>query len=103
MTGLLRDIRLAARGLIAQPGFTITAVVMLALAVGVNAVMLDVLDRLLVRDPPGVRNPSEVTRLYFGPEKVDVFPKTDYATFADLQKHLGRYVSAMATYYNEKA
>jgi hypothetical protein len=100
MKGLARDIRFAARGLIAQLGFTITAVVTLALAVGVNAVMLDVLDRLLVRDPPGVRSPDEVTRIYFGPEKDHVFPKTDYGTFADFQKHLGGYVSAIATYYN---
>jgi putative ABC transport system permease protein len=102
MRDLLREIRFAARGLIAQPGFTITAVVTLALSIGVNVVMLDVLDRLLVRDPPGVRNPEEITRLYFGPEKVGVFPKTDFATFADFQKHLGSHLSAIATYYNEK-
>ena len=91
MSGLLRDIRFAARGLIAQAGFTVTAVVTLALAVGVNAVMLDVLDRLLIRDPPGVQHPSDVTRIYFGPERTHVFPKTDYGTFADFQKHLGGY------------
>jgi hypothetical protein len=65
MMGVFRDIRFAARGLIAQPGFTITAVVTLALAVGVNAVMLDVLDRLLVRDPPGVRDPRQVSDLFW--------------------------------------
>lgn len=58
MVGLLRDLRFAARRLIAQPGFTLTAVLTLALAVGVNALMLDVLDRLLVRDPSGVRDPK---------------------------------------------
>ena len=63
MVGLLRDLRFAARRLIAQPGFTLTAVLTLALAVGVNALMLDVLDRLLVRDPSGVRDPKRSSPL----------------------------------------
>ena len=44
---MFRDLRYAIRGLLAQPAFTVTAVVTLALAVGVNALMLDTLDRLL--------------------------------------------------------
>jgi hypothetical protein len=64
---VLRDLRRAFRGLIAQPAFTLTAVITLALGVGVNALMLDVLDRLLIRPPSGVHDPQQVSRIYFSP------------------------------------
>ena len=63
---LLRDVRYAARGLRARPGFTAGVVVTLGLGIGVNAAMFGVLDRLLLRAPDYLVDPTRVHRVYVG-------------------------------------
>jgi putative ABC transport system permease protein len=58
------DLRQTLRDIRRSPGATLSIVVTLALGVGVNAAMFTVLDRILFRQPDGVRNPGEVHRLY---------------------------------------
>ena len=64
MTGLLRDLRYAARGLWRTPGFTLGVVLTLALGIGVNATMFGVVDTLFLKPPAGVRDPGRVVRVY---------------------------------------
>lgn len=61
---LLRDLRLAARQLRKQPGFTFTAIVSLALGIGANTAIFQLLNALSLRTLP-VRAPHELveTRL----------------------------------------
>ncbi len=99
---MLRDLRYAIRGLLAQPAFTCTAIVTLALAVGVNATMLDVLDRLLLRPPFGVSEPDRVTRLYFAFEGGGAMADTSEAVFLDLERALTGKAAALATFDLEK-
>jgi predicted permease len=101
---VLRDLRRAFRGLIAQPAFTLTAVITLALGVGVNALMLDVLDRLLIRPPSGVHDPQQVSRIYFSPAQGQgaYFSKTSEPDFLDLEAGLKARVDAMATFMGEQ-
>lgn len=59
-----QDLRYAVRGLSRSRAFTATAVITLALGIGANAAVFSVVDRLLPRLPPMLRDPSRTERVY---------------------------------------
>jgi predicted permease len=65
---LAQDVRHAARALRRTPGLAAAVIVTLALGVGANAAMFAVIDRLMLRPYPYLRDPATVHRVYFRTE-----------------------------------
>jgi predicted permease len=59
-----QDLRYAARGLRAKPGFTAAVVLTLGLGIGANAAMFGLVDRLMFRTPEYLRDADHVHRVY---------------------------------------
>jgi putative ABC transport system permease protein len=59
-----QDFRYALRGLRRSPGFSATVIVTLGLGIGANAAMFGVIDRLMFRPFPYLRDPGSVHRIY---------------------------------------
>jgi len=63
MSLLSQDLRLALRGLIGSPLFSIVAILSLALGIGANTAIFTLIDQLLLRKLP-VKNPDELVMLF---------------------------------------
>jgi predicted permease len=81
---MIQDLRYAARVMRKSPGFTVVAVISLALGIGVNAAMFSLADALLLR-PLSVSRPSEVVtvRGKTPNESSDRISYRDYVDFRD--------------------
>src|SRR4029079_1181407 len=64
---LLQDLRSGARQLRANPGFTAVAVASLALGIGANSAIFQLIDAVRLRTLP-VTNPQELVSLDFAPK-----------------------------------
>src|SRR6266568_3208471 len=78
---ILADVRQARRRLAATPLLSFGAMLTLALGIGSAVVMVDVLDRLLLRPPSNVSDPDRVARVYVGGRGGSYGDHTGYATF----------------------
>ena len=102
LSALAQDLRYAARGLRAAPGFTLVIVLALALGVGANATMFGIIDRLLLSPPPFLANPAQTNRVYLGRyfDGVDnLTPNMSYTRYVDLTKYTRSFTRTAAFFY----
>jgi len=60
---ILSDFRQAVRRIVRSPRFAMTVILPLALGLGVGASLFGLVDRLMLRPPPGVQDPDRVVRM----------------------------------------
>ena len=78
---MFQDIRFAVRGLLKRPGFTVIAVLTLALGIGANTAIFSVVNATLMRTPP-VSDPERLVFVFNGPAG-SVFSYPDYVAVRD--------------------
>src|SRR5215207_5687199 len=86
---LQQDIRYAFRGLRRAPGFTAAVVLTLGLGLGANAAMFNVIDQLMLRPFPYLRDPAQVQRVYLripGRERFQNRESFPYSRYLDLRQ-----------------
>ncbi len=97
---LSQDLGYALRALRRNPGFTAAVILTLGLGIGINASMFGVVDRLLFRAPPFLRQPDQVHRVYlqtFDRDRLRTESTFEYTRFLDLRRW-SRDFSSIAAY-----
>jgi putative ABC transport system permease protein len=93
------EARQALRRLAATPVLSLAAILTLAIGIGSAVVMVDVLDRLLLRAPAQVTDPDRVARIYVRMGD-SYMGRTGYATFEALES-MRDELEASAAYFTE--
>jgi len=84
VAGSLRDARLAVRRLVATPGFTLVAILSLALGIGANTAIFSLVNAVLLRELP-LREPERLMDVYISlpDEPYMVFCYPEYRDFVE--------------------
>ena len=93
---MVRDFKFAFRQLLKAPGFTIAAVIVLALGIGANSAVFSLVNTLFVA-PPAYAHPHELVQVFSQDKKN---PKTyrgfSYPTYRDIREQNSAFTDAMA-------
>jgi predicted permease len=86
MTGLLRDTRFAVRQLRRNLGFTITAAVLLAVAICANSTVFSWINGTMLHPIPGARNTDKLVSVMRGAWSTSPTPPLSYLDYRDLRE-----------------
>jgi hypothetical protein len=82
---MIGDFRFAIRQLFKSPGFTVTAIAVLALGIGANTAVFSLVNNMLFA-PPGYARPKELLQLFSQDTKnPKTFRAFSYPTYADIR------------------
>lgn len=95
MRGILQDLRHASRLLAKSPGFTIVAVLTLALGIGVNTTLFSVINGLLLRPLP-VPHPEQIVVLGAEQEGSRGFQSFSYPDYLDIRDQATAFSDVVA-------
>src|SRR5271163_3798592 len=105
MENLLQDIRFGLRTLAKNPGFTIVAILTLALGIGANAAIFSLTDQVLLRLLP-VERPRELVVLSSPGithgrtwNDIEGGPSFSYPMYKDLRDHNEVFAGLLARYH----
>lgn len=85
---MIQDSRFALRSLRRSPAFTLTVILTLGLGIGANTAMFGIIDRLMFRPFPYLRDPGAVNRVYLQSTyrgEVSTGPVSEYTRYLDLK------------------
>lgn len=94
---VLRDLRHALRGLSRRPGFTLVAVLSLALGIGANTGVFSLVNAVLLRPLP-VERPDELVEVYTGDSDGYPYATSSWPDVVDLREATGDVFQAVAAY-----
>jgi len=100
MAGLLQDVRFALRQLRKSPAFTLTAVLMLALAICANSTVFSWIDGTMLNPIPKARNSSELVSVMRGQWNTSPAPPFSYLDYRDLRERNHSF-SGMLAYHHD--
>ena len=93
---MIQDFKFAVRQLLKAPGFTLTAVIVLALGIGANTAVFSLVHTLFF-SPPGYARPNELVQVFSqntkNPKSYRMF---SYPTFRDIREQNSVFTDAMA-------
>ncbi len=97
MDTLWQDIKFGARMLARNPGFTLIAVLTLALGIGVNTAVFSMVNYLVLRPMP-VRNPSQITVLTLRQKNGPILSQFSVPEFRDVRDQTAGAFSGVTGY-----
>jgi len=96
MGAFFNDVRYGLRMLAKNPGFTVVAVLTLAIAIGASTTVFSWIDGVLLTPLPGVERPNELVAFEnFAPD--GAFLTTSYLDYRDYRDHLNSLAGIAAT------
>src|ERR1700682_3300534 len=95
---MIQDFRFALRQLWKSPGFTITAVAVLALGIGTNTAIFSLVNTMLFK-PPAYKQPAEIVQLFSQDRKnPKSFRSFSYPTYSDIREQNTVFSGVLAHY-----
>ena len=92
MSDLLQDLRYSLRLLLKTPGFSLTAILVLALGIGANAAIFSLVNTVLLKPIAGSERPGQVVGIYAQDRtRPDSYKSFSYPAYTDIRDRAGSF------------